>query len=61
MTDKPIITLRGVEKRFGSFVAVRDLNLSLKEGEFFFVARAIGLRQDNGIADDRGISRPKRR
>lgn len=35
MTDRPIITLSGVEKRFGSFVAVSDLNLSLKEGEFF--------------------------
>ena len=35
MTDRPIITLSGVEKRFGSFVAVSDLDLSLKEGEFF--------------------------
>jgi len=35
MTGKPIIKLSGVEKRFGTFVAVRDLNLSLKEGEFF--------------------------
>lgn len=35
MTDLPIITLKDVEKRFGSFVAVRNLNLTLKEGEFF--------------------------
>ena len=35
MSDQNIIEITGVEKRFGSFVAVSDLNLSLKEGEFF--------------------------
>ena len=35
MTDQNIIEISGVEKRFGTFVAVRDLNLELKEGEFF--------------------------
>ncbi|SFU02338.1 ABC transporter permease subunit [Sedimentitalea nanhaiensis] len=28
MTDKPIITLGGVEKRFGGFVAIKDLGLT---------------------------------
>ncbi len=35
MTQKNIIELRGIEKRFGTFVAVTDLNLDLREGEFF--------------------------
>ena len=35
MTDKNIIELSGVEKRYGSFVAASDINLDLKEGEFF--------------------------
>ncbi|MGI9437158.1 MAG: ABC transporter ATP-binding protein [Geminicoccaceae bacterium] len=35
MTEQPIIELKGVEKRFGSFVAVTDVNLSLRQGEFF--------------------------
>ncbi len=35
MSEQNIIEIKGVEKRFGSFVAVSDLNLTLKEGEFF--------------------------
>ncbi|KIC08588.1 spermidine/putrescine ABC transporter ATPase [Leisingera sp. ANG-M1] len=35
MTDQNIIEISGVEKRFGTFTAVKDLNLTLKEGEFF--------------------------
>ena len=35
MSDRNIIEISGVEKRFGTFVAVRDLDLNLKEGEFF--------------------------
>ncbi len=35
MSDQYIIELKGVEKRFGNFVAVSDLTLSLKQGEFF--------------------------
>lgn len=35
MTDKNIIELTSVEKRYGSFLAASDVNLSLKEGEFF--------------------------
>ena len=60
MTDKPIITLRGVEKRFGSFVAVRDLNLSLKEGEFFSLlgpsgcGKTTALRMIAGFHDPSG-------
>ncbi len=35
MSDQNIIELKDVEKRFGNFVAVSDLTLSLKQGEFF--------------------------
>ncbi len=35
MAEKDIINLRGVEKRFGTFLAASDINLDLKEGEFF--------------------------
>lgn len=35
MSTENIIEIKDVEKRFGSFVAVRDLNLNLKQGEFF--------------------------
>ncbi|MFT4959289.1 MAG: spermidine/putrescine transport system ATP-binding protein [Paracoccaceae bacterium] len=35
MSQQNIIEVKGVEMRFGSFVAVRDLNLNLKQGEFF--------------------------
>lgn len=35
MTVKNIIQLQGIEKQFGKFVAVSDLTLDLREGEFF--------------------------
>src|ERR1700761_7866372 len=30
-----MLELRSLEKSYGSFLAVRDVNLSIKEGEFF--------------------------
>ncbi len=35
MTEKNIIELSGVEKRYGSFAAASGINLDLREGEFF--------------------------
>ncbi|GAA6159687.1 MULTISPECIES: ABC transporter ATP-binding protein [Ruegeria] len=35
MTEKNIIELRGVEKRYGTFLAASGIDLDLKEGEFF--------------------------
>jgi len=35
MTAENIIELKGVEKRYGTFLAASDINLDLKEGEFF--------------------------
>ena len=34
-TTLPAVELRGIEKRFGDFVAVTGINLSIKKGEFF--------------------------
>ena len=33
MIDRNIIELRGVEKRYGTFLAASEINLDLKEGE----------------------------
>lgn len=38
-----IVEIQGATKKFGSFVALSDLNLNLKEGEFFFVTGAFRL------------------
>lgn len=35
MTNRNIIELYGIEKRYGKFLAVSGINLDLKEGEFF--------------------------
>ncbi|MCE8538846.1 ABC transporter ATP-binding protein [Ruegeria pomeroyi] len=35
MTQRNIIELRDVEKRYGSFVAAESINLDLRQGEFF--------------------------
>jgi spermidine/putrescine transport system ATP-binding protein len=35
MSEKNIIELKGIEKRFGSFVAATGIDLNLREGEFF--------------------------
>ncbi|MCE8514994.1 ABC transporter ATP-binding protein [Ruegeria pomeroyi] len=35
MTEKNIIELKGVEKRYGSFLAASGIDLDLRQGEFF--------------------------
>jgi spermidine/putrescine transport system ATP-binding protein len=37
MTGEPAITLTGVSKRFGELVAVRQLDLEVRRGEFFSI------------------------
>ena len=39
---EPILRLLGVEKRFGSFEAVRDIDLDIVEGEFFTIVGPSG-------------------
>ena len=36
MSD-PLVTFRNVQKRFGDFVAVRDMNLDIHSGEFLAI------------------------
>ena len=33
----PLVSLEGVEKHFGEFVAVKNLNLTINEGEFIAI------------------------
>ena len=47
------LVLSGVTKRFGSFVAVDDLDLTVPSGLLLRAARPVGLRQDHDPADDR--------
>ena len=51
------LALRGIEKRFGSRVAVSGLDLALQRGRVRLAARAVGLRQDHDLAHDRGLHR----
>ena len=46
---------------FGDFVAVREMDLDIAEGEFFTHARPVGLRQDDDPADDRRLRAADRR
>ena len=39
--NNPIISLEGVEKRFGSNLVVKKMNLEIAEGEFLTRFRAI--------------------
>lgn len=58
MTENTIITLSGVEKRFGSFVAVSDLNLTLNEGEFFSLLGPSGCGKTTALRMIAGFQDP---
>ena len=58
MTGQPIISLKGVEKRFGSFVAVRDMNLELQEGEFFSLLGPSGCGKTTALRMIAGFQDP---
>ena len=40
--DEPFLELRGITKRFGEFVAVDNINLTITEGEFFTIVGPSG-------------------
>ena len=56
--DKTIIALDGVEKRFGSFTAVSDLNLHLREGEFFSLLGPSGCGKTTALRMIAGFQEP---
>ena len=59
MNDQPIIQMTGVEKRFGSFVAVTDLNLSLRAGEFFSLLGPSGCGKTTALRMIAGFQDPE--
>ncbi len=60
MTQKNIIQLQGIEKRFGSFIAVSDLSLDLREGEFFSLLGPSGCGKTTALRMIAGFQDPTR-
>lgn len=59
MSDHNIIELRGVEKRFGAFIAISDLDLSLKAGEFFSLLGPSGCGKTTALRMIAGFYTPE--
>ena len=51
------LRLVDVTKRFGDFVAVDDLSLTIPAGSFFALLGPSGVRQDHDAADGSGTGR----
>ncbi len=58
MTEKNIIELQGIEKRFGKFTAVSNLNLNLREGEFFSLLGPSGCGKTTALRMIAGFQEP---
>ncbi len=58
MDARPAIETRGLAKRFGSFTAVDDLNLSVAEGEVFGLLGSNGAGKTTAIRMLCGLLRP---
>ena len=58
MTTKNIIQLQGIEKRFGKFVAVSNLDLDLREGEFFSLLGPSGCGKTTALRMIAGFQEP---
>ena len=58
MTEKNIIQLQGIEKRFGKFVAVSNLTLDLREGEFFSLLGPSGCGKTTALRMIAGFQEP---
>ena len=48
-------------KRYGDFYAVKDVSLSVADGEFLVLLGSLRLRQDHDLAHGRGLHRADRR
>ncbi|MGB3314205.1 MAG: ABC transporter ATP-binding protein [Albidovulum sp.] len=58
MSEDNIIELKGVEKRFGSFVAVTGLDLALRKGEFFSLLGPSGCGKTTALRMIAGFQEP---
>ena len=58
MTEKPIISLKGVGKSFGGFDAVSDMTLDLMEGEFFSLLGPSGCGKTTALRMIAGFQEP---
>ena len=58
MTEKNIIQLQGIEKRFGKFAAVSNLDLDLREGEFFSLLGPSGCGKTTALRMIAGFQEP---
>lgn len=58
MTDHPIIELSGLGKRFGTFRAVSDLDLDLRQGEFFSLLGPSGCGKTTVLRMIAGFQQP---
>ena len=54
----PAIDVRGLSRRFGSFVAVKDLSFSVKQGEIFGFLGANGAGKSTTIRMMCGLLKP---
>ena len=54
----PFLALNGLTKRFGDFAAVRDVNLEIREGEFFTLVGPSGSGKTTMIRLLVGMDRP---
>ena len=58
MNTKNIIEVRGVEKRFGKFIAVSDFSLNLEQGEFFSLLGPSGCGKTTALKMIAGFLEP---
>ncbi|WP_425043344.1 ABC transporter ATP-binding protein [Primorskyibacter sp. S87] len=57
MTE-PLVTFRNVQKRFGSFVAVRDMDLDIQSGEFLAIMGSSGCGKTTTLRMLAGLESP---
>ncbi|HSF95156.1 MAG TPA: ABC transporter ATP-binding protein [Thermohalobaculum sp.] len=55
---QPLVTFRNVEKRFGDFVAVRDMTLDIHRGEFMAIMGSSGCGKTTTLRMLAGLERP---
>ena len=59
MSD-PLVTFRNVQKRFGDFVAVRDMTLDIQPGEFLAIMGSSGCGKTTTLRMLAGLEQPTR-